>query len=112
MNSDSPSKGKAYPVCNNCKDAGEWNCPHLNSDSVEAKKVSEILHNYFELYDVEQFDKLIAKLDKHYASKFIELIGEAEYYGSVMDSEYHLGRNKLRVELRKAVKELWGVRDD
>lgn len=110
MNSDSPSKGKAYPVCNNCKDAGEWNCPHLSSDSVEAKKVSEILHNYFELYDVEQFDKLIAKLDKHYASKFIGLMDDVDKVASMDEWPGIIWLDKD--ELRKAVKELWGVQDD
>lgn len=46
MNSDSPTKGKAYPVCDDCKRSGKWNCPHLNSDSVEAiLKVYRTQHN-------------------------------------------------------------------
>lgn len=83
MNSDSPTKGKAYPVCDDCKRSGKWNCPHLNSDSVEAQLLmyenTILIANLIDgnATRLKAFKKCREQaktaLDRHYASKFLEL---------------------------------------
>lgn len=74
----------------------------MNSDSVEEKTYPELLlAKYFKAYNPYdgEAEQTLAALDRHYASKFLELV----------ESERHDMSLAAYERLKAKIKELWDV---